>query len=79
MKSRLQICRWCYGKRIAAGSPLSAVMTTTTQSDGCYLFPDLAPIDYVVQIAPATFAANGRLYHYLPSEPRDADPNQFSQ
>ncbi len=59
----------------ASGKPLQAVMTTTTQSNGCYLFLNLAPNDYVVQIPADQLAANGRLYGYLPSDPRDSNPS----
>ncbi len=54
----------------------SRAMTTTTDPAGYYLFGDLLPGDYVVQVLPVNFQLGGPLAGYLSSEPTELDPNQ---
>ena len=51
-------------------------ITTTTDVAGYYLFNDLLPGNYVVQILPRNFQLAGPLAGYLSSEPTEQDPNQ---
>lgn len=51
-------------------------MTTTTDSAGYYLFTDLLPGNYVVQVLPSNFEVAGVLAGYRSSTTTEEDPNQ---
>ncbi|MEZ4656626.1 MAG: SdrD B-like domain-containing protein [Caldilineaceae bacterium] len=48
---------------------------TTTDSLGYYLFDNLLPGEYVVQVAPENFLEGGALFGLVSSEPTEANPN----
>ncbi|MBV7328001.1 hypothetical protein KFU94_07020 [Chloroflexi bacterium TSY] len=58
-----------------SGSTL--VMTTTTDANGFYLFDILSVGDYVVEIAPQNFQADGPLANLLSSSVTTIDPNSI--
>ncbi|MEM7130359.1 MAG: SdrD B-like domain-containing protein [Chloroflexota bacterium] len=57
--------------RDANGQPL----TTTTTIDGYYLFDNLLPGEYMVQIDPSNFQAGSILSELVSSSPTEEDPN----
>jgi len=50
-------------------------ITTTTDLAGYYLFTDLLPGEYVVQVLPSNFQPNGVLAGYRSSSSTEEDPN----
>ncbi|MEZ4866465.1 MAG: SdrD B-like domain-containing protein [Caldilineaceae bacterium] len=61
------------GNPVLSGS--GAPMTTTTNSEGYYLFTNLLPGNYIVRIDAVNFAASGPLAGLSSSTPTEADPN----
>ncbi|MEZ4712135.1 MAG: SdrD B-like domain-containing protein [Caldilineaceae bacterium] len=55
----------------AGGAP----RVETTDSLGYYLFDNLLPGEYVVQVAPSNFQAGGALFGLVSSQPTEANPN----
>ncbi|MEZ4619923.1 MAG: SdrD B-like domain-containing protein, partial [Caldilineaceae bacterium] len=51
-------------------------LTTTTDIAGYYLFTDLLPGEYVVQVRPSNFQPGGALAGFLSSSTTEEDPNQ---
>ncbi|MEZ4672971.1 MAG: SdrD B-like domain-containing protein [Caldilineaceae bacterium] len=51
-------------------------LTTTTDIAGYYLFTDLLPGEYVVQVLPSNFQPGGALAGFLSSSTTEEDPNQ---
>ena len=52
-----------------------AIATTSTNTEGLYLFSGLEPGDYLVAVAASNFASGGVLQHHRSSDPTEANPN----